>query len=80
MIKDNVFDTEYVSFPQNNISRRCTSSGGTMFIRGAEVEQSKVSDIPGRKWKANSFQKRTEFKTKVNSNMKECIEAMRTHA
>jgi hypothetical protein len=51
-----------------------------MFTREAEVEQSKVSDMPGRKWKASTFQRRrTEFRTNVNSNKKQCTEAMPPH-
>jgi hypothetical protein len=74
MIKDNVLCSEYVNVPGNNISSCCWSSRGTIFTRGADIEQTKVSDVPSRNSKTNNFQNRkTEFRTKLNLNKKECI-------
>lgn len=61
MIKENSFSFEYVNVPADSISR------GTVFVRGADIEQSRVSDIPSRNYKTNSFQNRwAEFRTEVN--------------
>jgi hypothetical protein len=44
MIKENVHGSKYVDVPTNNISSWCTSSRGTIFAWGADIEQFKVSD------------------------------------
>jgi hypothetical protein len=44
MIKVNISGSEYVNVPANYISSCCTSSRGTIFTRGADIEQCKVSD------------------------------------
>jgi hypothetical protein len=63
MIKENIPGSEYVNVPAN-ISSWCTSSRGTIFTWGADIEQSKVSDIPSSNSETNNFQNgRAEFET-----------------
>jgi hypothetical protein len=77
MIEENNRGSEYVNFSVNNISSWCTSSRRTNFIRGADIEQSEVSDLPSRDSKTNNFQNgRAEFETKVNLSKKDCIKAV----
>jgi hypothetical protein len=45
MTEENVSGSESVSVPADNISIWCTSSRGTIFIWGADIEQCKISDI-----------------------------------
>jgi hypothetical protein len=47
-VKENVPGSKYVNVPTDNISSWCTSSRGTMFTWGADIEQSRVSDIPSK--------------------------------
>jgi hypothetical protein len=42
MIKENVFDSEYMNVPANNISSWCTSSTGTICTRRADTEQNSL--------------------------------------
>jgi hypothetical protein len=56
-----------IKIPADNISSWSTSSRRTVFNCRANVEQRKVSEVPSRHTKANSFQnRRSEFRTKVN--------------
>jgi hypothetical protein len=76
-IKEYVVGSEYVNVPAYNISSWSISCRGTIFTWGADIEQSKVSDIPSRNSETDSFQNgRAEFETKVNLSKKESIEAM----
>jgi hypothetical protein len=75
MIEENVSGSEYVNFPSNKFSSCCTFSRGTIFIRGTEIVQCKVSDIPSRNSETNNFENgRAEFETKVDLSKKDCIE------
>jgi hypothetical protein len=58
-----------IKVPADSISSWSTSSRRTVYNCRANVEQRKVSEVPSRDTKANSFQnKRTEFRTNNNSN------------
>jgi hypothetical protein len=49
----------------------------TIFTRRADIEQRKVSDIPSRNMKTNSFQKRRAgFRATVNWSKEESIKVM----
>jgi hypothetical protein len=48
MIKENIFGSEYVIVPANIISSWSESSRGKIFARGADTEQSEVSDVSSR--------------------------------
>jgi hypothetical protein len=80
MTEENAPGSQYVNVSANNISSWCTSSRGTIFTRGADTEQCKISDVPSRNSETNNFQnRRADFETKVNLSKKEGIEAMPPH-
>jgi hypothetical protein len=80
MTEENVPGSEYVNVSANNISSCCTSSRGTIFTWGADLEQCKISDIPSRNSETNNFQnRRADFETKVNLSKQDSIEAMPPH-
>jgi hypothetical protein len=58
MIKRIFLGSKYVNVPANNISSWSASSRGTISGWGADIEQSKVSDVPSSNSKTSSFQKR----------------------
>jgi hypothetical protein len=63
MINRSSFGSKYISVPTNNISSRSASSRKAIFTGRADIEQSKVSDVPTRNSKTKSFPKiRTEFR------------------
>jgi hypothetical protein len=69
MIKAGVPGSEYFNVPADNISSWCTSRKGTVFTWGADIEQSKVSDIPSRNSKTNNFQNgRAKFEIIIQFN------------
>jgi hypothetical protein len=73
--------SKYVNVLADNISSWCTFSRGTIFKWRADIEQSKVSDIPSRNSETNNFQnRRADFETKINLDKKESIEAMPPHS
>jgi hypothetical protein len=77
MTEESVPGSEYVNVSANNISSWCTSSRGTIFTRGADIEQCKISGIPSRNSEPTISE--TDFETKVNLSKKEKIEAMPPH-
>jgi hypothetical protein len=67
MIKRNSFVSKYANVPTDNISSWSASSKETILACGADIEQSKISDVLSRNSKTNSVRKRrTEFTAKVN--------------
>jgi hypothetical protein len=55
MTEENVPGSKYVNILAYNISSWCTSSRGTIFKWGTDIEQSKVSDIPSRNSEINNL-------------------------
>jgi hypothetical protein len=69
-IEENVPGSEYFNVPAENISSWCTSSRGTIFTWGADIEQRKASDIPSRNSETNNFQNgRAEFDNNNNDSV-----------
>jgi hypothetical protein len=66
-LRKTVFGSKYINVPANNISSWCTSSRGTIVIRGADIEQCNVSAALSRNPQTSSFKnRRTEFRTNLN--------------
>jgi hypothetical protein len=76
MIKKEGFSSKCVNVPENTISRWSASGRETIFIWEADIEQSQVSDIHRRITKTNRFQKRTQFRMKVNLKKEQCFQVI----
>jgi hypothetical protein len=74
MLEQNIPGSEHVSVPTDSVDSWSTSSRRTIFARGGEFEQCKVSKIPYRNLETNNFQdRRAEFETKVGMDQKENV-------